>query len=97
MLEKSIVFDDGSMVTWLDRESVRYTSQDIFVVDIWVDYKGGVVISDRAIKSELLRKWTTAPEGTVESDLTISQDIMMDILKKLGCYYKKHGVKLVVE
>ena len=81
------VFDDGSSVEWIDKETIKYTEGDYSLL-IWVDFEPGFFSYGRTIKSASIETWDTKPRG--ESKL-IDENKKQDIIDKIQRYYKSFG------
>lgn len=78
-------FEDGSIIEWLDKETLRYKRNNCYI-DIWVDWKEtGWFSSTRIIKISLLKNWNC------QSDTTriIDDADKKDIIDKINQYFKK--------
>jgi len=78
-----IVFDDGSVIEWIDKETLRY-SEGGYALNIWVDFEPGFFSSGRIVQAALIKDWSATPPGVAS---TISAAKRQDILDKVKKYY----------
>lgn len=90
---KTYTFDDGSSITWIDRETLRYSEND-FDTKIWVDFEPGLFNSGRIIKASSIITWNKHPLGTPKS---ISKKQREMIIEKIKLYYDAFNKKCRVE
>jgi hypothetical protein len=60
MAERPYIARSGSSLTWVDRETVRYTEGE-FSALVWVDYEPGFFARGRIIRTSSLATWETTP------------------------------------
>jgi hypothetical protein len=79
-------FEDGSVIEWLDKETLRYKKNKCYI-DVWVDWKEtGWFSSTRIIKVSLLKNWNCT-DNTINK---IINDVdKKDIIDKINQYLKK--------
>ena len=58
-------FDDGSLIEWVDKETLKY-SEGEFSVLIWVDFEPGFFSGGRIIKSSSILTWDKKPSERSE-------------------------------
>jgi len=79
-------FKDGSIVEWIDKETLRYKKNNCFV-DVWVDWKQtGWFSSTRIIKASLLENWNCLDDTITKAIDDIDKK---DIIDKINNYLKK--------
>lgn len=78
-----MVFDDGSVIEWIDKETLRY-SEGAFVLNIWVDFEPGFFSTGRIVRAALIKDWSATPSGCAS---TISEAKRLNILDKVRRYY----------
>lgn len=87
------VFDDGSVVEWVDKETLRYTNGS-FSVLVWVDFEPGFFSTGRIIKASSIKKWDTFPNGDIE---TVNDMQKRDIIERIQKYYESRNRRSRVE
>jgi hypothetical protein len=87
------LLDDGSVIEWVDKETLRYTENG-FTGSIWVDFKPGFFNSGRIIKSFSIVRRDGRPEGCPD---VIGMDKRKEILAKVQHYYQSQNRKLRIE
>jgi hypothetical protein len=92
-LNKPHVFDDGSSILWVDRETLRYT-QDGRSALVWVDYAPGLFNGQRIIRISSLDKWERRPENTLAE---IDDESRSRIIDKVFRYYEARGTRVTLE
>jgi hypothetical protein len=88
-MSKPHLHDDGSVIEWVDKETLRYTENG-FSVSIWVDFEPGFFNSRRIIKSSSIVRWDIRPEGCSDA---IGMDKRNEILAKVQQYYQSQNRK----
>lgn len=88
-MAKTYSFDDGSVIEWVDRETLRY-SEGNFSSLIWVDFEPGIFNSGRIINSSSIVRWERSPPGSPED---IDMDKRKEILSKIQLYYQSQHKK----
>ena len=86
-------FTDGSSVSWVDKETLRY-SDALHSALIWVDFEPGLFSKGRIIKASSINTWESCPE---DESPDISDDARTRILGKATEYYERHNVKCRIE
>lgn len=86
-------FDDGSTLSWKDRETLEYTEGD-YTLLVWVDFMPGLFSSGRILKLESLSEWTSSPEGAAAPIPNGKKD---EIKSKVISYYKDHNKKCITQ
>ncbi len=86
-------FLDGSLVQWVDKETLRYSDSDHTAL-IWVDFEPGFFTGGRVIKASSIAKWESCPSN---ESCDISDEIKMQIISKVTKYYDKYKVKYRIE
>lgn len=92
MPKKTIQFDDGSSITWKDRESLQYEDDVSHFALIWLDFEPGIFKKGRVLRSESLKRWHAYPEG---SEGSIPPEKRAEIVEKVRSYMD--GVPVRVE
>jgi hypothetical protein len=92
-MSKLYVLDDGSVIEWVDKGTLRYTENG-FSVSIWVDFEPGFFNSGRIIKSSSIVRWDSRPEGNPD---VIGMDKRKEILAKVQQYYQARNRKFRIE
>ncbi len=93
-MKKSLIeFDDGSIIKWEDRETLRYIEGEYNAL-IWVDFEPGFFSGGRILRSSSIDKWEENSKGVVTA---ISEVKKADIINKIKLYYKKNKRKCTVE
>lgn len=92
-MSKGKLFDDGSSIEWIDKETLKYTDNG-YSVSIWVDYEPGFLNNDRIIKSSSLLHWEVKPD---EMPNVIDEKKRIEIIEKIKQYYNAKGIKCRVE
>ena len=92
-MSKSHLFDDGSTIDWVDKETLRY-SENGYSVSIWVDFEEGFFNSGRIIKSSSISRWNSYPEGHSEA---IDANKKQEIIMKVQQYYHSKNRKSRVD
>ena len=87
------LFDDGSSIEWVDKETLRYMEGDLSAL-IWVDFETGLFSSGRIIKSSTLSHWEQADGKDLEPIDGLKKQ---EIIKKAKKYYEKHGKTCQIE
>ena len=91
---KKKLFNDGSSIEWVDKETLKYSEKE-FSVLIWVDYyKIGFFKYGRVIKASSIEKWNTEAESSIE---LISANKKNEIIKKIQLYYESLNTKYRIE
>ena len=58
------IFDDGSSIEWVDKETLKYSEQG-FSVLVWVDYyRESFLKFGRVINASSIIKWNVYPESS---------------------------------
>jgi hypothetical protein len=86
------VFEDGSSIEWIDRETLRYRKGD-FSVSIWVDFAPGFFVKGRILAQSSITNWATKPDGAPS---LIDGEQRNEIIEKIQEYYRAHRVKLTL-
>ena len=92
-MSKSYLLDDGSVIEWVDKETLRYTESGSSVL-IWVDFEDGFFSSGSIIKSSSIVRWDRRPEGCPDA---IGMDKRKEILAKVQQYYQSQNRKCRIE
>ncbi len=90
---KKKLFEDGSSVEWIDRETLRYRRNG-FSALIWVDFEPGFFTNGRIIRSSSLKNWETVPPGR---SIEISAEERQEIIDKIKLYFQSFHKKFRVE
>jgi hypothetical protein len=85
MLKNKAVFEDGSEITWEDRDTLLYRESGK-IVYVWIDFDS-LFFGSRIIKLESMQHWY----GTNEP---ISDEQKNDIIAKVRRYYEKKPVRV---
>jgi hypothetical protein len=86
-------FSDGSLVKWVDRETLQY-SDSSHIVLIWVDFEPGFFSNGRIIKASSISKWDSFPSNEAPE---ISDEIKEQIIAKVSEYWKQNKKKCRIE
>jgi len=78
-----MMFEDGSQLAWIDRESLRYEDNG-FIALIWIVPGPGFFSRTTVIKLSSLCSWHERPDG--QSDV-ISAEKKLEIVEKVRKYY----------
>lgn len=81
------LFDDGSSIEWVDRETLRYKEGELSAL-IWVDFEAGLFSEGRIIKCSSINHWEQQ-EGN--SPKPIDDLKKHEIIEKTIMYYGKLG------
>lgn len=81
------LFDDGSSIEWVDKETLRYREGDLSAL-IWVDFEAGLFSNGRIIKSSSINHWEQREGNSLKP---ISSLQKREIVDKLIMYYEKLG------
>ncbi len=93
-MKKSLIeFDDGSILKWEDRETLRYIEGESSAL-IWVDFEPGFFSRGRILRSSSIDKWEEDSKGVVTA---ISEAKKADIINKVKLYYEQNKRKCIVE
>jgi hypothetical protein len=92
-MSKAKLFEDGSSVEWVDKETLKYI-RGKFSVLVWVDFEPGFFSTGRIVKSSSIEKWKTSPEGVTDEIDDASRN---EIINKIKLYYKSMNTKCRVE
>lgn len=87
------IFDDNSIVEWVDKETLKYT-EGAYSVLVWVDFEPGFFSNCRIIKSSSISTWKTKPDDSSEE---IDGDKRQEIINKIKKYYTSFKKKCRVE
>ena len=93
MGKQLINFEDGSLIEWEDRETIRYI-EGRYSALIWVDFEPGFFSRGRIIRTSSIDEWELSPD---EVDKKISASKKMEIINKIEQLYKKQNGKYVFE
>ena len=93
MTNKPYTTESGSTITWVDRETLRYSINGYFVL-IWVDYEPGFFNSGRIIKMKSIIKWTSKP---INSPDLITDEQKQKIINEIKQYYRIQGKRCRIE
>lgn len=91
MPDKQSFFEDGSSITWIDRETVKYEIGDRHVL-VWVDYEGGFFSRGRVVRRQSLARWSDAGGSSDQEISLLDQEA---IIAKVQAYFS--GTKVRVE
>lgn len=89
MPAKTVAFDDGSRITWKDRETLLYEEPG-YAALLWVDYEPGFFSRGRILRAESLDRWHVCPKGSGEC---ISPEKKAQITKRVQQYFGKVSVR----
>jgi len=92
-MPKKTIFDDGSIVEWIDRETLKYTTGDYSVL-VWVDFEPGFFAGGRILKASSINKWDAKPK---DAPSLIGKDTKQEIIKKILKYYDGLNKKCTVD
>ncbi|MDZ4157399.1 MAG: hypothetical protein U1E09_12675 [Methylococcales bacterium] len=92
-MSKQFIFDDASVIEWIDKETLRYSEKD-FSVSIWVDFEPGFFKSGRIIKASSIKNCNNNAEDKLEKITTSKKE---EILAKVQNYYHFKNIKCRVE
>ena len=88
------LFDDGSSVEWVDKETLNY-SEHGFSVLVRVDFfRESFFKYGRVIKASSIIEWNVYPESASK---IIDESKRVEIIDKLKAYYKDLNIKCRVE
>ena len=93
-MNKQSVMDDGSVLTWMDRQTVKY-EKDGYIVLVWVDFDSGFSIRKRVIKLESLKNWRSTPRNV--SDRDISSQQRYSIVNSVRDFFNLRGISCRTE
>jgi hypothetical protein len=91
MPNKQCFFEDGTSLSWVDRETLKYEAGARHLL-VWVDYEAGFFNRGRVIRVESLRLWTDS-SGHQGSELSPSEKT--EIVAKVKAYFA--GAKVRVQ
>lgn len=91
-LDKPQVFEDGSSIEWIDRETLRY-GEGNFAVLIWVDVEPGLFNTGRIIRKSSLHEWTETPPAATQ---TIDVVTRSRIVARAEQYFQARGIRVTV-
>ena len=92
-MTKKIVFDDDSIVEWVDKETLRY-SKGIFSALVWVDFEPGFFSQGRIIRASSITEWESKP---VKFPPLIDGSSKKEIISKIQEYYRRLKKKCRVD
>lgn len=84
MNRKNNISESGATISWVDRETLRYSINGCSVL-VWVDYEPGFFNSGRIIKSRSLVRWDEKPDHECE---LINEDQKQKIINEIKQYYR---------
>jgi hypothetical protein len=93
MFNRKKIFEDGSSIEWVDKETLKYTESG-FSVHIWVDFEPGFFSNGRIIKSSSIKTKDSLPWS---SSTFIDENKKREIIEKIQKYYKSMNKKCRVE
>jgi hypothetical protein len=93
MSRNNKVTESGATITWVDRETLRY-SMPGYKALVWVDYEAGFFNSGRIVKSSSIVNWDVKPDNV---DELINEDQKQEIIYEIQKYYRDQNKSCQVE
>jgi hypothetical protein len=90
-LKRPKVFPDGSSLTWVDRETLRYSDSEYEVL-AWVDYASGFFSRGRELRRSSIERWLKYPENAAPE---IPPEKRTEIEEKIAAYFGKQRLRIV--
>lgn len=90
MPARMVTFDDGSSITWKDRETLLYEEPG-YTLRLWVDYEPGLFSKGRILRKDSLRHWQVFPQGAEE---LISPEKRDQIIARVRQYFGNTPVRI---
>jgi hypothetical protein len=87
------MFNDGSNIEWVDRETIKYHEKNHYV-NIWIDYAAGFFNRGRILKKNTIDYWRKEDGST---EMKISDNERNLIIKKIIDYFANKGVICTIE